>query len=285
MKVAPFSFFKSLMVESRITIVDIGAMYADTVMPSYQSLMDRGLGRLIGFEPNATECQKLTQQYKRNPQYRFFPYAIGDGDLHPFHRCQTSSCSSILKPNFNVCDRFQNFSDYMHVLDTHDLQTHRLDEVVHEDVDYLKIDVQGFELTILQHAHKIVSNVSVAEIEVEFIQQYENQPLFADIAQFMEREGFLFHTFLGYGTRHFKPMVPKPGLKQGMRQWIWSDAVFIKDFWTQNLSPTQLLKMACILHESYQSYDLVCAILDRYDGMMSSHYATEYSRLCAQFIN
>ena len=46
--------------EFLLNILDVGAALND--LPPYQSLVDRGRARIIGFEPNQDECEKLNRQ-------------------------------------------------------------------------------------------------------------------------------------------------------------------------------------------------------------------------------
>lgn len=65
----------------------------------------------------------------------------------------------------------------------------------------MKLDVQGSELSVLQHARRVLQDVTALQVEVEFIRLYENQPLFAYVDMFLRDQGFVFHTFTGFGSR------------------------------------------------------------------------------------
>lgn len=48
---------------------------------------------------------------------------------------------------------------------------------------------------------------------------------------------------------------------------LWGDAVYVRDFMAfGRLPPAALLKLACILHESYGSFDLAAVALEAHDG-------------------
>ncbi len=95
----------------------------------------------------------------------------------------------------------------------------------------------------------------------------------------MRKHGFMFHTFLGYGTRSIKPIVKNNNTHKGFRQWIWSDAIFIKNLWLDNqLSEPKLLKMAIILHELYQSYDFAYFALKQCDLKFGTKYSHNYRK-------
>ena len=58
-------------------------------------------------------------------------------------------------------------------------------------VDYIKIDTQGAELSILKGGIKTLKNVKFLEVEVEFNPIYEGQPMFSDVDSFLRTYGFV----------------------------------------------------------------------------------------------
>ena len=53
-----------------------------------------------------------------------------------------------------------------------------LDNCHKDEVDFIKIDVQGGELNILKGAENLLKNTLGIELEIEFVQIYKNQTLF-----------------------------------------------------------------------------------------------------------
>ena len=65
----------------------------------------------------------------------------------------------------------------------------------------------------------------------------------------------------------FKPLVVRGDPTATLRQQLWANAVYVKDYMAlAALSPEQLLKYAVIMHEVYQSYDLAGVALAEYDA-------------------
>lgn len=56
--------------------------------------------------------------------------------------------------------------------------------------DVIKIDTQGTELDILRGSGRLLDNTLAVELEVEFVPQYIDQPLFSDVDAFMRQQGF-----------------------------------------------------------------------------------------------
>ncbi|QPK14329.1 hypothetical protein [Pectobacterium versatile] len=102
----------------------------------------------------------------------------------------------------------------------------------------------------------------VIQTEVNFIQLYENQPLFAEIDQWMRAHGFMLHTLLEERRRLYAPYVLNNQIHQGFNQLTTADAVYVRDINRLNdLTAEQLNKMATILRESYGSLDLAEKIM------------------------
>jgi len=74
--------------------------------------------------------------------------------------------------------------------------------------------------------------------------------------------GFWFHKFAPIHSRVFKPLVVNNDIYAGMSQQLWTDAVYVRPFVDfPSLEPSQLLKIAVLAHDLYQSYDLALLAL------------------------
>ena len=264
-----------------INIVDVGAALLDK--PPYQPLVDAGRARVIGFEPNAHECARLNLEY--GGAHAFFPYFVGDGNSAIFHETNWAPTGSLYEPNSALLEKFQNLADVTRPVATHSVSTVRLDDVVEiDDVDFIKIDVQGSELTIFQNALRVLQSVLLIRTEVEFVELYKNQPMFADVDMFLRGRGFQFHTFAGFGRRTFKPLVLNGDLNSGLHQDIWSDALYVRDWMRLDaLDELKLKKYAVLAHDLLKSFDLAHLVLAALDGKTGGNIAAAYlARLTAQ---
>lgn len=249
-----------------IQIVDAGAMAIPGMLPVYEPLLKSGLGRVVGFEPIEEECRKLNAAARKNHSY--LPYFIGDGSERTFYLTNTGYTSSLYEPNLHLVSRFNELPEVMQVAGTSTVKTHRLDDIAElPTVDFLKADIQGGELDLIRGGASKIASAVAAEIEVEFVPLYKGQPLFAEIDQEMRRLGFVFHAFNGYSGRTLKPIIVQNNPAAMLNQWLWSDAVYIKDFTRFNeLTPEQLLKLATILHDVYGSYDLAALAIQHHEA-------------------
>jgi len=248
----------------------------------YIALMELGVADIIGFEPIEQEYQKLLSSTPDNCKY--FPYFIGDGKDGTFHECNYPMTSSLYEPNTRLLDKFQNLENLVQVIKTSRVKTKRLDDISEiNDIDLLKIDVQGAELDVLKGATTVLKNCLAIHTEVEFIPLYKNQPLFADVDTYLRKKGFYFHKFADINGRMFKPLVDTNDINNWASQPLWADAVYATNFMRLgNLSPAKLIKLAIILHSVYQSYDFCMAALVELDKKSDSDISETYLKKLSQ---
>ena len=118
--------------------------------PPYQSLVDVGRARILGFEPNREACEHLHRQY--GSPHRFFPFFVGDGRPAMFHETNWVLTGSLYEPNSQLLEKFQNLAEVVTPVAVHAVNTIRLDDIVEiDDIDFIKIDVQGSELAVFKN--------------------------------------------------------------------------------------------------------------------------------------
>jgi FkbM family methyltransferase len=260
-----------------IQIMDVGA--AALSQDRYHQLVTLGCANVTGFEPNPAEYAKLQ---KRKGPYRYLPVFLGNGAPSRFHFARYPGCSSLLPPNPALIDMFMtigcaNPGGNFHIVRTEMVDTVRLDDLSTSiTIDYLKIDVQGYELEIMRNGTGKLSNAVVIESEVEFVALYKNQPLFGDLQCFMREQGFVLHKFIDVGGRPFVPFNP-PNPYCPISQLLWADAIFIRDFTRlDSYSDDGLLKAATILDQVYGSYDIAAVLLNEYDRRLQTNLCRRY---------
>lgn len=60
-----------------------------------------------------------------------------------------------------------------------------------EKIDFLWLDLQGYELPVIKSAPKIVSTAKAIYTEVEFVEAYKGQPLWEDVKAWMDQNDFI----------------------------------------------------------------------------------------------
>lgn len=262
-----------------IEVLDIGAAVNDT--PPYKSLVDARRARITGFEPDPVEREKLARQL--GAPHRFLPHFVGQGRPGTFHETNWSLTGSLYEPNTPLLQKFQNLAELVTPVARHPVATARLDDVAEiGDVDLIKIDVQGAELDVFRHGPRVLSTTLMIQTEVEFLELYKGQPMFADVDAFLRGNGFQFHSFAGMTGRAFKPLIANGDVNKPFRQILWADAVYVRDWMAlATLSDLQLAKYAVIAHDVLGSFDLTHLVLTELDRRSKSTIATSYLKRLA----
>jgi FkbM family methyltransferase len=264
-----------------VNIVDIGANPIDGD-PPYKSLLSAGLARLIGFEPNPEALRELDRQ--KGPFESYLPYAIADGLRHTLHICQAPGMTSLLEPNTELLEYFHGFSEWGTVTSTSPIDTKRLDDINEiQDLDFLKIDIQGGELMAMQNAQEKLSTCIVIQTEVEFLPMYRDQPLFSEVDQFLRTQGFKVHKFQPLSSRALQPVILNDSVFENWGQVFWADAIFVRDFTQLHvLSESKLLRGALILNDVYGALDLASRFLLEHDRRTGGALAQRYFKTFGQ---
>lgn len=192
----------------------------------------------IGFEPDGEEYNRLNQQ-SVNKNWRFYPIALGNRqEKRTFFVCNWSGSSSFYPEKFSFIERFPYEENLkaMEVLKHVDIETVELDYFAKANnidyVDFIKLDVEGSELDVLQGAINILqTSVMGLSLEVLFHSCIRNQPTFSNIDLFLNSLGFrLFDLAIYRQARKALPFptIPPLGVTQ-QGQVLWGQALYLPD--------------------------------------------------------
>ena len=149
---------------------------------------------VVGFDPDAEECERLRERYRDFP-VELVPLALA-GKLGPrtLYRTLNPACSSLLQPDPVLTANYPALECAREV-GTETVETTTLDAWARSrdlpPIRYLKLDTQGTELEILEGGAGCLRSVRCVEVEVEFNPIYLGQPLFSDVDHFLRGEGFV----------------------------------------------------------------------------------------------
>ena len=275
------ALFKLLGLTEKIRCLDIGAFaIGEEVDPWMNLARNEGLAEVIGFEPVEAECARLNAAYSPHQGViRFLPFAIGDGASHSLRVTNVPMTSSLYEPLNETIDVFANLGELMRVEQRIDVETKRLDDLIAITgvVDFIKLDIQGSELMVLENAKSALATVGVVQCEVEFIELYQDQPLFADVDKFLRSQGFCFLKFAYLMGRPYKPLSSNGNSNHAISQTLWGDAIYVKDFRQRHLHNSRVLQSAAfVLHEMYGAYDLAHLFIEELDRREGSSLASDY---------
>lgn len=243
-----------------IRILDVGASPVDGP-PPYQSIVDAVPTELIAFEPNAAERALLEARLK--PHEKLLGDALGDGKQHTLHFCQAPGMNSLLEPDPIVLEKFHLFGGFGTVLRTERVSTKRLDDLDGvAPLDFIKLDVQGFEKTILENGRQLVKSCLVVHTEAAFVPMYRDQPCLGEIDTLLRELGFVAHTIFSLKRWCVAPLMLNGDPRRGLNQLLDGDIVYVRNFFDlAGWSSADLVRLAHILHFGYGSFDVVYYLL------------------------
>ena len=155
-------------------VLDVGANVGD-----YGRLL-RGSGyakRIVSFEPTSGAFAHLSSAATIDPLWDARQTALGDVDgTASINLSAASACSSLLA----VTATSVNAAPQSVAVGEETISVCRLDSIgntLPAGRLYVKLDVQGFELSVLRGAKRSLSRVMALECEVSFVALYEGQAL------------------------------------------------------------------------------------------------------------
>jgi len=258
---------KNLLEQTNLTIVDVGAAGG---MHDRWSHLKTSINSIL-FEPDPEECKKLNLD--QNKTSLVINSALSDQNKEVrFHVCKWQEVSSIYKPNLKVLSKYQDV-DRFTVSKVITLQADSLNNLLEKEriseVDFMKIDTQGSELEILQGASNFLDGIIGLEVEVEFIEIYQDQPLFKEVDSFIEFHGF---SLIDMKRTFWKRKNADDGSNKG--QLVYADALYFKEpeqiMKSANLSKEKIIK-SINLYLVYGYVDLAISLLElaRLDNVVS----------------
>jgi hypothetical protein len=271
-----------LNIKEPISICDIGAKTGDNKDADnttfIEDLINNSNSILYGFEPNPNEYERLNT----TPNKKYFNYGVGNGNNEFLNIYKNPGLSSILEPNLDYLNLFGNFNLWFEILQKIEIMTKKLDEINFDTtIDFIKIDVQGYESEVIKFGKNTIKNSLIVNIETSPVPIYKNEKSFSYLCNKLEELGFLLHAFNRIDTRCFKPMIlDHHNNLTGINHLFQLDCIFIKKFEEiEKFNVVQLKKLAFILFYSFKSYDLVDLLIQKISKIESIDYLTQYRNL------
>lgn len=268
------------------TMLEVGALPVEEHQEPFHQLLDIFPGsRIVAFEVDAEVCEDLNTVAK--PGLKFYPVALGRAEeTRKFYKTVHPMCSSLYPPNEKLLQCYFNMEVAM-LDEVTSIDTMSLDAFLqrHEigGVDFIKIDIQGAELDVFMGGEQALRDIVMIVSEVEFIPHYVGQPLYGDVARYLESRGFMLHKFLGMGGRALKPIVVG-GDRNNPSQHIWSDAVFVRDLASLSGLPADRLLKLGVLSYVYDSPDLAFVCIDLAGRKLGRELGREFMEIASRTV-
>jgi FkbM family methyltransferase len=210
-----FDYFKQLFGDGQIIIYDVGANRGNTILKFLEKFSS---SQIVAFETVTGLCEDLNILFSKNKNIKIQNVGISDSNKELIFYINKSIDTSSFLPSkltgLNSDRQVKNVSQLLLPVKT--IEQSCIEEKI-DHIHILKLDIQGSELMALKGAEKLLRNKSIDVIYTEayFIQQYQNQPMFADIA--------LYLSGLGYQLQDiYNPIY-------GNGKIAWCDAVFVRN--------------------------------------------------------
>ena len=245
----------------QIQIADIGAAFINE-RPVYTDLIDRGLAHLTAFDGDARQTAAIAAAY--GDDVTVIPAFISDGTTRTLYLAERATgMTSLLEPSDAALKFFNGFPEFGRGIGTEDIATSRLDDVADVPlIDFLKMDVQGSELTVLEHGHDTLKDCVAIQLEVSFIALYERQPTFGQVDVWMRAQGFAPHCFEEIKCWSIAPTINGGSARIPFRQLLEADIAYVRDPLSLGLlTDEQLVKYALVSHYCYASPDLCAHVI------------------------
>jgi FkbM family methyltransferase len=209
-KIQKWNFLKKIPIK---TIIDVGAnegQFAEEILNIFPH------AEIYSFEPLGDCYEKLTSNFRSNKKVHTYNFALGNRMGRSLLAEVASPSSSILK----MGDLHKKLYPHTANLVEEKVKIKRLDDVFAgvnlENEVLLKIDVQGAEERVIRGAGTVLRTANMIITEVSYATLYENQPLFRDIMNLLEKYGF---SYIGNMEQFANPLTGAP---------LFADAIFVK---------------------------------------------------------
>ena len=242
-------------------VVDVGANPLSP--PPYQRLLDMGGCEIIGFEPHPEAFANLLAT--KSDRETYLRSAVGDGGTETLRIYRESGLTSVFPPYEGAIRFLGRSRRNIEILETVSLKTRALDDVDEiDDLDLLKIDIQGGEVKVFRGAERKLSGAVAVIPEIRFYQLYEGEPMFGGIDLELRRQGFQLHKIVEPKAK----VIPNSQIDRLRRtahrnQIIDADAVYLRDLGQPDALPTEKIRHLAILAAGvFDSFDLAVFCLD-----------------------
>jgi len=170
-------------------VLDVGA---NTGQYARSLRRDGYRGRIVSFEPLPDAFSRLATAAGRDQAWDCHQVALGPADSRAVLNVAGNSVSSSLLPMLHRHLQAAPSSRYRGSVE---VEVRALDSLaerlrLRSHRTHLKLDVQGYESSVLEGARRALELVELLELELSVVPLYEGQALFREMIDLLEERGF-----------------------------------------------------------------------------------------------
>ena len=170
-------------------IVDVGANRGQFALISRKIFPK---AKIVSFEPLLEPAQVFRRVFDSDPNVTLYPYAVGKVEMSStIHIAKDDDSSSLLPITKAQSEMFPGTVEK----ETREVAVRPLSQLIEPDSipasSLLKIDVQGYELEVLQGCEDIIRKFSHLYVECSFVELYEGQALAHQIIAWLQERNFI----------------------------------------------------------------------------------------------
>jgi FkbM family methyltransferase len=205
-----------------IALLDVGA--SGGIIPRWYP--HREHVAFIGVEPDARSIPALLDSPDASAfkSYEIIPSGVwNQSGTVSISFTRKPMCSSHFTPNLPFLSRFLDV-DRFDIVGSGQINCLTVDDLLAssgKEVDFIKLDLEGGELAVLEGAVATMRSCIGMHVEVSFQSLRENQPLFGDVARFLQQHGLEFIDFVSL-------LRWERGSYSGTGQAIFADSLFLR---------------------------------------------------------
>ena len=207
-----------------LVIFDVGAQYGQTAF-EYSKRFNNS--KIYSFEPFKESFNILMDNIREITDIQIFNFGFGDSIGTKKFNCNSfSATNSILETHEEGISTWG--TNLLETIETIDINVTTIDDFVEQqeinEIDILKIDVQGYEFNVIQGAHRLILKNGVKVIYLEIIIQptYKNQKHLDEVLNLLRSYDFSLYNVYNLSYDSFG----------SLRQL---DAIFISDAYKSKL--------------------------------------------------
>ena len=264
------SLILRLLKNQNITYVDIGAANNfDSRWARFSKFLN-----YVGFEPD--KRSKINEPIKKYANKKIIRSAVWNSKKKiNLNLTRKPELSSYYKPNTNLVNLFSDFQRF-DVVDNIKLESVKIDDIKIDNCDFIKLDIQGGELKVLEGSVNKLKNCFGLQVEIEFASIYLNQPLFSDVSDFLKKNEFVFMDFINL-TRW-----ERDNSYSGLGQCTFGDALFLKtpeSVLSSNYFNSQILSRYLCILLIYNRFDLIQIVSEKLDKNLKDSFSVIFKNI------